>query len=234
MRQWLMLVLGACALCGQTKPEGLPISTWVREDLFAGFLANDMQRLERGVKKLDSFLAGQPSNSIALAWRGGVSLYRAVRAHEGGDQAGFDTHYAAALKDFRDAKPNPGTFAIEGGSFTVLGDRLPQEQKPYAHERAYTQYKALEAAQAKFFENLPLHFRGEVLAGIAQAAQRLGRTGEAQAYMQKVVSTLPGSIYERRVRLWMQKPEAASKTQFACQTCHEEGRLKNRMPSAAE
>ena len=61
----------------------LTIHTLVREDIFAGFMADDMKRFERGEKNIELLLEQRPSQrGNLLSWKGGALLYRAVRAHE--------------------------------------------------------------------------------------------------------------------------------------------------------
>jgi hypothetical protein len=48
-------------------------------------------------------------------------------------------------------------------------------------ELAYTAYQRLWKLQAPIIEKLPLHHKGEVLSGLAQTAQRTGRSEEAGA-----------------------------------------------------
>jgi hypothetical protein len=63
----------------------LTVHTLVREDLFAGFLDNNMARFERGERNIDALLTQRPSEKAnLLAWKGGASMYRAVVAHESG------------------------------------------------------------------------------------------------------------------------------------------------------
>jgi hypothetical protein len=67
------------------KPEGIGISTWVREDLFAGWIANDHVPFERGVQKLDRHLRDHPADPAALAWKYLVISYGMLQALARGD-----------------------------------------------------------------------------------------------------------------------------------------------------
>jgi hypothetical protein len=68
-----------------------------------------------------------------------------------------------------------------------------------------------------------------VVAGLAQASQRLGRTSETKKFLEEVFATLPGTVYAARAKKWVDDPTAAAKVPLTCQTCHDEGRLKNRL-----
>ena len=61
----------------------LSVSTLVREDIFAGFIDDDMERLARGEKTVDLLLEQRPDDKpVLLAWQAGAKMYRAVRAFE--------------------------------------------------------------------------------------------------------------------------------------------------------
>ena len=73
MRQ-LNQIVGTLVFCGcsliaaaaqEKRPPNVPFYTWVREDTFAGFLDNDLQRFEVGVRKAREYLAEDPSRPDA-------------------------------------------------------------------------------------------------------------------------------------------------------------------------
>ena len=49
----IYLFLIACLACAETKPANVSVNTWVREDLFAGYMVNDLARFEKGMLKLE-------------------------------------------------------------------------------------------------------------------------------------------------------------------------------------
>jgi hypothetical protein len=221
-------VLSATAAFAQPKPQNVPDSTWVREDLFAGFMADDMERFEAGVRKLEGLLAEQPGNSANQSWLASSQMYRAVRAYKSGDREQFDRWYKASTETFRKAagSPNIGVFAITGGTFAVFADRLPAEYQEDAYRRVYENYTALKTEQAPMFDKMPPHMRGEVLAGLAQASARLGRAEEAQSWLAQIVETMPGTPYAARAKKWQADFQLSKTTSLTCQTCHDAGRLE--------
>jgi hypothetical protein len=212
----------------------LTVHTLLREDIFAGFLADDIERFSRGEKNIDLLLEKRPAQRAnLLAWKGGASLYRAVRAYENNRNDEFQQNYRAALDLFSQAgkltSGNDAVVAVTGGTFVLLADRLPKENRAAAWAQAYDSYQALWKQQASAIEKLPLHFRGELLGGLAQSAQRTGRTQEVDQYLDKIFTVLSGTPYESVARKWKDNPKSAASTSITCLSCHEPGRLAARV-----
>ena len=66
------------------KPEKIRLETWVREDLFAGWIANDTKAFDRGVQKVERYLNEHPDDRTALAFKYLVVSYDILRARQGG------------------------------------------------------------------------------------------------------------------------------------------------------
>jgi hypothetical protein len=212
----------------------LTVHTLVREDLFAGFLTDDLDRLARGEKSIELLLEKRPAEKASLvAWKASAALYRAVRDHEAGKADGFATRHQAALELFAEASrlgpKNTGVTAVTGGAYAILADRLPAEKRPAAWSRAYEAYQQLWKEQSPFLERLPVHIRGELLAGLAQSAQRTGRTGEREQFVDRMLEVLRDTPYEPVAREWKTNPAAARTGSITCQGCHEPGRLADRL-----
>jgi hypothetical protein len=212
----------------------LTVHTLLREDIFAGFLSDDIERFSRGEKNIDLLLEKRPSQKgNLLAWKAGATLYRAVRAYENNRNDEFQQNYRAALDLFSQAAKfdsgNEAVPAITGGSYALLADRLPKENRAAAWAQAYDSYQMLWKQQASSVEKLPLHFRGELLGGLAQSAQRTGRTQELDQYLDKIFTVLGGTPYESVARKWKDNPKTAASTSITCLSCHEPGRLAARV-----
>jgi hypothetical protein len=82
--------LFAAAAPQEQRPKGVPFYTWVREDLFAGWMADDMPRFERSMRKAQEYLNENANNMDAVNWLGAGTVFRAVRAFEAGDEAKGD------------------------------------------------------------------------------------------------------------------------------------------------
>jgi tetratricopeptide (TPR) repeat protein len=217
----------------------LTVHTLVREDVFAGFLQNDLGRLARAEKNLELLLASRPAQRAPLlAWQGSTALTRAAVAHQAGQSDQFQQHYRKAGDLFAEAMklaPNDvGVFAITGGTQTTLADRLPPAERSASWELGYTAYQRLWTLQSAMIEKLPLHHQGEVLAGLAQTAQRTGRDAEATAQMERILTMLPDTAYAKQALEWKNNPAARSTSKLTCQTCHAPGTLAARVAEVAK
>ena len=102
----------------------LSIHTLLREDIFAGLIENDMQRLTRGEKNIELLLQQRPeAKAPLLGWQASALLYRATRAHESGRADEYREHYQRSLALFDEANrldgESVGVVAVTGGSFVL-------------------------------------------------------------------------------------------------------------------
>jgi tetratricopeptide (TPR) repeat protein len=212
----------------------LSVHTLVREDIFAGFLTDDMERFARGEKNIQTLLEKRPAaKSDLLAWKASAAVYRAVRAYEANRGEEFQQKYREALDLFsqaRQANPeNGGVAAITGGTYVIFGDRLPKEQRDAAWSQAYDAYQALWKQQGPVVDKLPVHLRGELLGGLATSAMRTGRAEEAMRHLDKILAVLGNTPYEPVAKKWKENPKAAAGASITCLTCHDSGRLSARL-----
>lgn len=236
----VLLVFGTIATLAAQSPDPplsesrLTVHTLVREDVFAGFLSNDMTRFARAEKNIEQLLRDRPGErGNLLAWKGASLVYRAVLAHESGNAGDFQRHIAAARDAFAEASRatsgNDGVFAIVGGSFAVFADRLPPQDRTAAWAQAYEAYSNLWTQQGAILDKLPVHHRGELLSGLAQAAQRTGRVEESAQHLDRMLTHLQATPYEAMARQWKADPASAATTQLTCKNCHNPGRLTARL-----
>jgi tetratricopeptide (TPR) repeat protein len=233
-----LAVISAASLAQAPEPPiadtRLTVHTLVREDVFAGFLQNDMARMSRAEKNIERLLVSRPADRASLlAWQGGTVLTRGVVAHEANQVDQFRQHYRRAFDLFAEAArlgpDNVGVFAITGGSLASLADRLPAAERATAWEQAYTAYQQLWKMQGAIIEKLPLHHKGEVLSGLAQTAQRTGRSEEVTAQLDRMVALLPNTPYATRAQQWKDNASARTQVTLTCQTCHAPGTLSARL-----
>jgi hypothetical protein len=217
----------------------LSVHTILREDIFAGFLEDDLDRLARGEKKIELLLEQRPADKPGLlGWKAGAILYRGVRALEAKRTEEFEENYAQATALLAQAKKlapqDPSIDAITAGLYGMMADRLPEKLRGPAWSTAYDSYQALWKQQERFADKLPVHLRGELLGGLAQSAQRTGHTKELAEYLDKILTLLPDTPYERAAKRWKEDPKAATDTRLTCLSCHAPGRLAARKAALQE
>jgi hypothetical protein len=217
----------------------LTVHTLVREDLFAGFLQNDLTRLARGEKNLALLLTTRPEERASLrAWQGTAALTRAVLAHEANQRDDFRRHFEGSVAAFKEAMtlgPNSvPVFAIVGGSYSMVADRLPEAERSTAWQQAYAAYQRLWEMQGAIIEKLPVHHKGEVLSGLALTAQRTGRDAEVGPHLDRVLALMPDTPYAARARQWKDVPSSRATARLTCQTCHSPGTLTARLAELAK
>ena len=234
----LVLLLVAIAGVKAQSPEPpladtrLTVHTLVREDVFAGFMANDMVRFARAERNIAQLLKERPDQrGNLLAWTGSVTMYRAVLAREAGRQDEFLTHLQAARAAFAEAAKqtagNEGAAAITGGTYAVFADRLPEPHRATAWQDAYANYSLLWQQQGSAIDKLPVHHRGEVLGGLVQSAQRTGRTEEMAGHLDRMITLMKGTPYEATAQQWKADPASAATSKVTCKACHNPGRLSS-------
>jgi hypothetical protein len=235
----MLIAIGGAKAQSPEPPLGdtrLTVHTLVREDIFAGFMANDMVRFARGEKNVEQLLRDRPDQrGNLLAWKGSAALYRAVLGHESDHQGEFLKHLQAARAAFAEAATetsgNDGVAAITGGSYAVFADRLPEPHRASAWADAYSNYSLMWKQQGAVIDKLPVHHRGEVLGGLVQSAQRTGRTEEMAQHLDRMLTSLQGTPYEATAQQWKANPASAATTRVTCKACHNPGRLTSQLAS---
>ena len=227
--------LGAALLTVPAMAQPKMSLHWlVREDLFAGAMANDHARFEKGVETLNKVGRFYPEADV-VSWQGLVEMTRAVWAHEAGQPADFRRHYALGMTYFDQlrgmAAKDDGAKRLlaifEGATHLVLADRLPESMRAGSWERAYKSYQVLWATEQGYLDRLPVHMKGEVLAGRAATAFRTGHEEELKQTLALILEKMPGTPYAAAAKKWAEDPAARGKTRFACLTCHEPNTLKS-------
>lgn len=214
----------------------LTVHTLLREDVFAGFISNDLVRFARAERNIEQLLKDRPDQrGNLLAWRGGAAMYRSVLAHESGNNGEFLKHLQAARAAFADAAKqtsgNDAVAAITGGTYVVFADRLPEPHRASAWADAYSNYSLMWKQQGSVIDKLPIHHRGEVLGGLVQSAQRTGRTEEMAQHLDRMLALLQGTPYEATAQQWKANPASAATTKVTCKACHNPGRLSSQLAS---
>jgi hypothetical protein len=214
----------------------LTVHTLLREDVFAGFMANDMVRFARAERNIEQLLKDRPDQrGNLLAWKASAAMHRAVLAYEAGNNDEFLKQLHAARAVFaeaaKQASGNEGAAAITGGTYAVFADRLPEPHRATAWAEAYANYSLLWKQQGSAIDKLPVHHRGEVLGGLVQSAQRTGRTDEMTEHLDRMITLMKGTPYETTAQQWKADPASAAATRVTCKACHNPGRLSSTLAS---
>lgn len=239
LKSALLAVVAIAAAAAQSadallSDSRLTVHALLREDIFAGFLSDNSNRLAKAEQNIEFLLKERPGERAnLLAWKAGASMYRAVVAHESGTAAEFERLLGQARALFAEAAKSStgsdGVAPIAGGTYVLFADRLPEPHRSAAWSQAYANYSMLWKQQGAQIEKLPVHFKGEVLAGLTQSAQRTGRTEETAEFLDRMLTVLANTPYETTARQWKENPASASTTNLTCKNCHNPGRLAARV-----
>ncbi len=221
--------VGAAALTAE-RPAGLSVYTWAREDLFAGPMGNDIERFDSGMRKVDEILQSEPKEPNALALKGFGTAFRAFRSLDSGDRAAFDRQYDAAVRLMDEAAAlaptNIGVNSVYGATMLFWFSKLPAERRAHAAAKGLEHYRALYKAQEKVADKMPVHHRGELFGGLAEAERRSGNMEQSKVWLQRIVDTMAGTPYARVAGQWLANPDRIPEaSRVMCQTCHDAGRL---------
>jgi tetratricopeptide (TPR) repeat protein len=228
--KFLPLLPAALVLCQAQTPKPT-FYTMVREDTFAGYMFGDMARFARGMKYAEQVLADNPRNADALVWTGGGQVFLATRLYAQDLNTKADVLYEGGLTRMEQALDmEPGNTVVHasyGLVLAYLAPRLPEARRKAALEKARAIYEWLYKGQEQVLDRLPVHLRGETLAGLAETNQKLGDLERAQVYLKRISATLPNTPYATTAELWLAHPESVgTDQQIVCGTCHEAGRLQ--------
>jgi hypothetical protein len=231
-----ILVVSAAAqpLKAPTFNPEIPSSDIIREDLFAGFLEGDKNGNERfllGEKNLEILLAERPQDRPVLtAWKGGIAFKRAIDAVQAKRTGEFEREYRKALAFYAEAArlapTDPGVMAVTGASFALNADRLPERYRADGWNSAYEMYSGVWQVQRYDLDKLPIHLKGELLAGMAQSAERSGHSAVSTQFLNRILTTMPGTPYAAAAKRWVDSPEVIATTNLICKSCHDAGRLE--------
>lgn len=237
MKRLALPAVLALTLFAETDTR-ITVHTLVREDVFAGFLGNDMSRFAKGEAMLEQLDKERPSQrQLIRAWQGSTAFFRAVLAYEAGDAAEGDRLYAIAQSRYEEAATlgpkDGGVWAVVGATNALFADRLPAEKRTASWAMSYDIYQKLAAGQMAFVDKLPVHIRGELLAGVTMSAQRTGHQEEYVKSLDKMIEVMAGTPYASTAKAWKERPETVAKSSLMCKNCHDAGRLEARKASLA-
>ncbi|HTT33647.1 MAG TPA: hypothetical protein VMH48_08595 [Methylomirabilota bacterium] len=214
---------------GRGAPNTERFDMQVREDFFSAF-AGDQQALERGMKKCEEALAKDPKNAEALVWHGSGLSYSAKKAFMSGDVERGRQIQAQGVKEMNDAvalRPDDVTVLIPRASiFLSAALHVPSpEVAKRDFQIAADDYEKTLRIQAPAFSRLPIHARGELLGGLAEAWNGLGETEKARSYLSRIVQELPNTAYAQRAKKLLEAPLKSGALETTCLGCHRQSEM---------
>lgn len=207
---------------GSNSPERFDFL--VRADFFAGY-AGDQAALERGMKACEDALAKNPNHAEALVWRGGGLVFLAGQAFQKGDIRKGVELWDRGLKEMDRAVElgpvNVGVLIPRGASL-LTASRFVQDKVAGRAllEKGVGDYEKVLDLQKAYFAGLSGHARGELLFGLAEGWARLGNTGKARAYFQRIVNECKDSGRNPQAAAWLEKGTLAGSDPMSCTGCH--------------
>jgi len=196
------------------------------QDLLAA-LNGDTVRFERGMKKLEEYLASNPNDPEAKVLHGNGVMARSGEAFKTGDMANAAKLYQAGMDEMAQAvasAPDNVFVRARRGVFMITASRStpPEIAKTMLQTTVEDFGRVLQIReQDHTLADQSVHKRGELLTGLADAWDRLGDKEKARGYFERITNDLKGTVYEQRANAWLQsKPEARAPEFFACTGCH--------------
>jgi tetratricopeptide (TPR) repeat protein len=219
----LAAVLLAALVARGPRVEAQRFDNEVRADFFAG-LAGNQERFETAMQRCEAALAMNANDAPALVWHGGGllvrsgELFRAGRIDDGIAlrSRGLDEmNRAVALRpdDVEVLIPRATTLA-------AIAAFTPAAQAESMLRAAAADFEKVLAVQAPVFGSAPVHSRGELLGGLANAYRLLGDRARAETYLRRLVSELPGTPYERKASAWLADLPGVTRQDRFCLGCH--------------
>ena len=81
-------------------------------------------------------------------------------------------------------------------------------------------YEKVFTLQARYFEYLSEHSRGELLFGLAEGLHRVGERARARMYFERLLNEAKDSEYGRMADAWLKDPSGSTARRSGCIGCH--------------
>lgn len=209
---------------GQQKEPIQRFDMLVREDFFSGFAGN-AEALERGMRRCEEALAKDPKNAEALVWHGAGLSYSSKKEFMTGNIERGRQIKAQGVQEMNDAvalRPDNVSVLIPRASvFLSAALHVPSPQIAEKDFRiAADDYEKILHLQGPTFVDLPVHARGELLGGLAEAWNGLGDTAKSRGYLKRISEELPYMPYGRRAKEILAGEKKSGPLGTTCLGCH--------------
>lgn len=193
----------------------------VRTDFFVGF-SGSAARLEQGMAKTEATLAANPNHAEAMVWHGGGLLFKAGQAFRTGDTpTGMELFGRGIGEMNRAVALAPDNVAVRiprGATLLEATRQMPTAQAEPLLRLAIGDYEHVLELQAKSFDSLGGHAKGELLFGLADGYSRLGDRQKASQFFKRMTAEATPSPRREYAAAWLS--DAAPQRVPACGPCH--------------
>lgn len=167
--------------------------------------ANARQRL---LDTCESAIEADAEHAEAIAWRGAVKMFEAGTASADGNFMKAMQHTNAAMADLnraRELEPeNPGVRMVAAQTLLSLAKYHPMENMAQGY--AKQGIEDAKAALSQLYDNWdkqPAEVKGQLLSGVAEGYDKLGKTTEARDWFNRVIGAVPGTTWAKQAQAWI-------------------------------
>jgi len=231
MKRNLLVLTGLCAFLlgmlsvsnarGQEPAKSNRFDHTVRDDFFAGF-TGDKEAFARAMKRTEETLAVEPNHPEALVWHGAGVFSQSGEAFRAKDyekgQALWSTGLAEMDRAVELAPNHIGVRIPRGAPLLMVSRLVPEDRRKELLDRAKADYLHAYKLQESSFDALPLHSKGELLMGIADAMDRSEGFDKAKPWLERAAG-LGDKVYAVNAKKWLDTGSLEPMTR-TCRGCH--------------
>jgi hypothetical protein len=196
----------------------------VREDMFAG-MDGDKEAFDRAMKLITDTLTANPDHAEALVWRGDGRIFLAGEAFQRGAIAEGQKLAAEAMADMDRAvalAPNSIGVRVPRAAGLMPYARGLRPFDPAAADKltrtAIGDFEFVLSVSQPNWSTMSTHGRGEVLGALADNWLAVGETAKADAFLDRMISELPGTPYAQNAS--KRRADPSARVPLTCLGCH--------------
>lgn len=179
--------------------------------VFADFIKaaqGDEDARQNLVAACERAIEADPKHAEAIAWRGATRMFEAGAASADGKFMAAMNHTNAALADLskaRELEPeNPGVRMVAAQTLLNLARYHPIENMASGY--AKQGIEDAKAALSKLYNNWdkqPADVKGQLMMGVAEGYDKLGKATEARDWCNRVIGAVPGTAWAQQAQDWI-------------------------------
>jgi tetratricopeptide (TPR) repeat protein len=178
----------------------------VRNDFFAGF-AGDRAAMVRALAVTEEVLKQNPRHAEAMVWKGSATVFESGLAFSKGDEGRAQELWSSGIAMMDQAvQLEPDSIGVRiprGSALLAVARYAPPGITGPILERALSDYGRARELQAEQLDGLGDHPKGELLSGLAEAYEGLGKKAESRAVLEKIAREMTGTPYGKRAEKWL-------------------------------